>query len=442
MTRHDIRRFGAAALLTGACFAISAPARAAELTKYERDRCRMMLKIVQEDLEKYYYDEAFHGVSLAEAFKASNDGIDRAANTSEMFMAIARTLFLLNDSHTFFIPPVRAARLAFGWEAQMVGEKCYVTAVQEGSDAAGKGLKRGDEIVDYDGDRPTRATLSTLLYVHRALAPQGSMPLTIVHPGGSPVTVRIAPKITLTKMITDLMNTTDVNDYTRRMEDEAYLERHRFESLRDDLLLIWKMPGFDLGVDEVKNTAMRKIRNHKNLILDLRGNGGGAEETLQALVGGLIGEKTKIADLKARKPHLPVMARKVGDPYDGTIVVLIDSGSASASELLARSLQLAGRAKVLGDRSAGAVMRAEWFQHRIGDRSAIEFGTSVTIADAIMTDGKSLERVGVTPDEVVLPTAEDLAAGRDPVLARAASLCGVSLTPEAAGKMFPVEWHR
>jgi hypothetical protein len=42
----------------------------------------------------------------------------------------------------------------------------------------------------------------------------------------------------------------------------------------------------------------------------------------------------------------------------------------------------------------------------------------------------------------VLPTAEDIASGRDPAMARAAALCGVPMTPEVAGAMFPVEWHR
>jgi len=57
-----------------------------------------------------------------------------------------------------------------------------------------------------------------------------------------------------------------------------------------------------------------------------------------------------------------------------------------------------------------------------------------------MKDGKSLEHVGVVPDELLLPTAADLAAGRDPVLARAITLLGGSLDAAAAGKLFPVEW--
>lgn len=57
-----------------------------------------------------------------------------------------------------------------------------------------------------------------------------------------------------------------------------------------------------------------------------------------------------------------------------------------------------------------------------------------------MTDGNSLERTGVVPDELKLPSASDLAGKRDPVLAYALSLVGTDMTPEKAGALFPVEW--
>lgn len=57
-----------------------------------------------------------------------------------------------------------------------------------------------------------------------------------------------------------------------------------------------------------------------------------------------------------------------------------------------------------------------------------------------MSDGGVLEGKGVVPDETVLPTAEDLASGRDPALARAVKLAGIESTPEAAGKLFPLQW--
>ena len=68
------------------------------------------------------------------------------------------------------------------------------------------------------------------------------------------------------------------------------------------------------------------------------------------------------------------------------------------------------------------------------------YGASVTGADLVMTDGKSLEKTGVTPDVIILPTAEDLANGRDPALTKAAELVGVKMDSTAAGKMFPFEW--
>jgi C-terminal processing protease CtpA/Prc len=78
----------------------------------------------------------------------------------------------------------------------------------------------------------------------------------------------------------------------------------------------------------------------------------------------------------------------------------------------------------------------------MGDSTVIEYGASITNADFIMSDGKSLEHIGVTPDELLKPSAEDMAANRDPVLARAFDVLGVKVEPARAGAMFPVEWEK
>jgi carboxyl-terminal processing protease len=122
-------------------------------------------------------------------------------------------------------------------------------------------------------------------------------------------------------------------------------------------------------------------------------------------------------------------------------VVLVDSESASSSEMLARVVQLEKRGAVVGDRTAGSVMQGTFSSHKSGLDLIFYYGVSVTSADLIMSDGKSLEHAGVVPDELLLPTPEDLAAQRDPVLSRAAALVGLNLPPERAGQIFPVEWR-
>jgi C-terminal processing protease CtpA/Prc len=81
-------------------------------------------------------------------------------------------------------------------------------------------------------------------------------------------------------------------------------------------------------------------------------------------------------------------------------------------------------------------MTARMFSHSLGVDSLTAFYTMVTVGDVRMSDGGSLERVGVQPDEIALPTPADLAAKRDPVLARAIALAGGSVTPEDAWQMF------
>ena len=140
----------------------------------------------------------------------------------------------------------------------------------------------------------------------------------------------------------------------------------------------------------------------------------------------------------------PDIAKTRGDKaFSGKLIVLVDSRSASAAELFARVVQLEHRGTVIGDRSSGMVMEARHYPYSQGQDTKFFYGFSVTEADIIMSDGKSLEHVGVTPDEVVLPTADDLANGRDPALARAAELAGVKMdATDCSAKIFPYQWPK
>jgi C-terminal processing protease CtpA/Prc len=162
---------------------------------------------------------------------------------------------------------------------------------------------------------------------------------------------------------------------------------------------------------------------------------------LLRLVGDLFDHDVKVGDRKQRKETKPMVAKTRGhDVFAGQVIVLVDSGSGSAAELLARVIQIEKRGIVIGDHSAGAVMESRHFPFEIGEGNVTFYGASITDADIIMTDGASLEHTGVTPDKLMLPTGADLRAQSDPVLAYAASSAGVKLDPKEAGALFPIRW--
>lgn len=416
-------------------------AAAQQVTNFDRDRGRIMLDVIKNDIRKNYYDPTFHGVDLDARFKTAEEKINQATSIGQIFGIIAQAVIDLNDSHTMFYPPPRASRTEYGWQMQMIGDACYVVAVKPGSDAEAKGLKVGDRIHRIDGIMPAKENLWKIQYLYYSLRPQPGMRLIAESPGQQPRQLDVMAKVEQGRRQIDLTNDIDYMELIRDIESEGRLRAHRYYEMGEDAL-IWKMPGFNLsqqGLDDM----MGKVKKRNSLILDLRGNGGGDVDMLLRLIGYLCDHDVTVGEMKRRKESKPLIARTQGKrAFAGKVVVLIDSDSASCSEILSRVLQMEKRATIIGDHSMGAVMVSKIYQHKLGNDTVIFYSSNITDADLILSDGKSLENVGVTPDEVLRPTAEEMASRRDPVLSRAAAILGLKIGPEKAGSMFPVEWGK
>jgi C-terminal processing protease CtpA/Prc len=403
-----------------------------------------MLENVSKDIRKYYYDPQLHGVDWEAEVAAAKSSIKTATSASMALAQITAVLDTLNDSHTFFIPPLRTTRHDYGFRTAMIGARCYVTQVRPGSDAEAKGVKPGDEVAAIEGLLPSRELLPKLDYQLNALSPQSAVRLGLRDPNGQERVVIVAAKIVELDQVRNLMTQSggvDHRNMIRELDYQRYLARIRSASLGDELLVA-KLPSLSYLEQEV-NGLVDLARKHQAIIIDLRGNPGGAIETLRCLLGGIFEQDVKIGDRKGRKELKPEIAKSRGSKsFRGKLVVLVDSQSSSAAEVFARVVQLEKRGVVIGDRSAGSVMEAKFFTYKMGAQIVVFYGASITESDLIMADGESLEHGGVTPDELRLPTAADLAAGRDPVLAYAAASLGAKLTPEDAGKMFPFEWPK
>ncbi len=426
----------------GVGVALTIPARAQQLSRVDRERAQGMLQVIAADVRKHYYDPKFHGVDWEAKVHEAHERIDKATSLSMAFSHIATALAALDDSHTFFAPPSRPFRHDYGWRIQMVGDHCYITEVRPRSDAEAKGLKPGDEILTINGYVPTRENLWKIQYLFNVLRPQPGLRLNLRDLDGRERQLDMMAQVRQLKRVMDLVGSGasfDVWEIIREIENQEHLARARFVELGEELMIL-KIPQFVFSEADV-NHMIGKARKRKALILDLRGNPGGSVETLKYFLGGIFDHDVKVSDRAGREQKKPLVAKsKKNDAFAGKLVVLIDSESGSAAELFARVVQLEKRGVVLGARSSGSVMEARRYSYQMGIETAIFYGASITDADLIMTDGKSLEHTGVAPDKTLLPAASDLATGSDPVLAHAAELLGVKLNPEQAGKLFPFEW--
>jgi C-terminal processing protease CtpA/Prc len=396
------------------------------ISESDRQVARIMLRQVREDLTKQYYDPAFHGLDMPARFSEAEALINRASSASDATGVIADVLLHLDDSHTTFFPPQRSTRVEYGWRMAMVGDAPLVVAVKDGSDAAAKGLAPGDRILSVNRYQPDRKNLWQIAYLYQVLRPQVQQHVVLRKPDGAEHTIDVLSKTT-NKPVGQF------TDFVDDMVDSMRAVLDRQQPIGADIL-VWKMPGFrdPKFVDE----GIKKARRCKTLILDLRGNGGGLIVTLDALVGRVFDREVLVGTEKWRAKETKEIVRPAKDGFTGRLIVLVDSRSASAAEIFARVVQLEKRGTVIGDRTAGAVMTSRQFGHTVGVGAMAFYGASITVSDVRMSDGGSLEKVGVTPDEVALPSPADLAASRDPVLARAVAIAGGEITPEQAGALF------
>lgn len=408
-----------------------------QLNNIQRDRVKTILEETLDMVQKKYFDPNLHGIDMKQREQVAAEKIGQATSYGAAFGQIAWMLDALDDSHTAFLPPDRPYRVEDGWTVRAVGDHCLFMAVRPDSDAAAQGIKPGDELLALDGFRVNPEILHKLLYTFDTLAPRSAHEMYVVSPGGQPR--KVVAKTNFARLTKRLESPNDFMELIRNAEiNQKLYEAHSVE-IGD--VMIFKLPEFSISDGQIED-VFKKAQNHKTLIIDLRDNPGGAEDVLTNMLGHLFDHEVKIGERIARKDKKPLVAKPRGHQFTGKVVVLVDSGSASSSEIFARTVQLEKRGIVIGDRSAGKVREAMFFPRTEGIDTVTVYALEISVSDLIMGDGKSLEHNPVVPDEIALPTPDDLRAGRDPVLAHAVEETGGKMTPEEAGKLFPFVWRK
>jgi C-terminal processing protease CtpA/Prc len=415
------------------------PATAQDFTSLDRSRGLTMLWTARSHLKRHYYDPSFHGVNVDSVFRVAEEQIRAAQSNTEVVTFIAAALQSLDDSHTFFFPPQRVARVEYGWDMRAMGDSVYVIAVRPGSHAERLGVRPGDRVQAINGIGINRANLWQARYFFRVASPRTVLRVMLATPDGTSRTVDIQSEVIAEPRFQNL-TMEGVRSLIVEWENLHRLLRNRDWVVGRDVY-IWRMATFGQTEREI-DQMMDRATEFRAVVIDLRGNSGGSLRALERLVSRLFDREVVVAVLKTRGDLDTVRVRPRGKPFAGELVVLVDSYSASAAEMFTRVVQVERRGRVIGDRTAGAVMGAYQFSGSAGEARSVLFGVSVTAVDVRMSDGGTLERVGLMPDEFLIPSGLDLAARRDPVLARAVALLGGSLLPEEAGRLFPFEWLR
>lgn len=201
------------------------------------------------------------------------------------------------------------------------------------------------------------------------------------------------------------------------IRDTIVIRSVTYKALEDDIFLI-KISSFNGDTENLFSLAVKEISTlkPKGIIIDLRNNPGGYLETSVALLGEWINGETAVIEGFGDGRQMNYRANGLNRLEGYPTVILINAGSASASEILTGALQHYKKATIIGEKSygKGSVQMIKGLK----DGSALK----VTMAEWLTPGGKNINKEGITPDVTVELTYEDYKNNRDPQLEKAIEL--------------------
>ncbi|MGL5365261.1 MAG: carboxy terminal-processing peptidase, partial [Plesiomonas shigelloides] len=193
-----------------------------------------------------------------------------------------------------------------------------------------------------------------------------------------------------------------------RLEDRA--AKASVKEVNGQKIGVLEIPSFYVGLSEDVKARLQELRDQKvsGIVIDLRGNGGGALTEATAL-SGLFIPQGPVVQVRDSYGRIKVNADTDGvSYYDGPLTVLVDRFSASASEIFAAAMQDYGRALIVGEQTfgKGTVQQHRSLNH-IYDLFDKPLGhVQYTIQKFYRINGGSTQHKGVIPD-IVMPTGVD-----------------------------------
>ncbi|MEO6595527.1 MAG: S41 family peptidase [Planctomycetota bacterium] len=390
-----------------------------------------------------YFDETMNGLDW-QAVRAKYAPRAEAATTEGQLARVLNEMVgELQHSHVAVLPPMRSTALAkpasrtkqpgkprdaagsaatksapdtvnedgtTGLRAAWVDERLIVTNLDAEGGAAAADLHTGDEILTIGSVLVT--DLAASLREHDAAHWNGLMPYVVnghlQGPVGTQIELEVASPDGLPRRVRA----------TRRAPAMAPMELGllgsldaEFESrlLEGNVLYVRFTPCF-VPLQQRFEAAIEGASDASGLILDLRDNPGGFGAVAMGVARHVLQDELELGSMRMRgaKEPLRFLINPVDSPFRGPVVLIVNGGTGSTAEILGAGLQKLGRARVVGQTSMGAALPS------VFETIAHGWRVQAPIADFKLSDGSSVEGMGVVPDVLVTAKRADLVAGRDP----------------------------
>ncbi len=308
---------------------------------------------IYEHLDLYFVDEPQNG-------KLSKTGIDAMLKELDPY-----TVYYHESNIEDYRLMTTGQYGGVGALVRRMGDDTFFAEPYEGNPAQKSGIKAGDKIVSIDGKN-----------MHKKSTDEVSSALK--GPKGTTIKVEVDRKGEGIKVI----------DITR---DEIKIPDVPYSGILENKIGYVKLNSFTQTAASDVKSAIEKMKGEgmEKLILDLRGNGGGLLIEAVKIVNFFVPQNTVVVTTKGRVKEENRVYKTLEEPITENIklVVLIDDGSASASEIVAGSLQDLDRAVVIGQTSYGKGLVQRTYDLKYGSK------VKITIAKYYTPSGRCVQRL-------------------------------------------------
>lgn len=333
-----------------------------------------------------YMDSTFNGQN----WYRWKDRYNNHIQTSEDAYAAIRTMLAsLNDSYTRFLDPRSAEDQNMHIDSRLTGvgiqiatkdNQIVVISPLDGSPAKKAGIKPLDKIIQINGELAANMSIEDAVSKIRG-------------PKGTPVTLTV------------LREGKRLN--FRLVRDEIVIKTVFGEPATQDIGYIRVSSFISQDMSQEMAATLEAQKQTKAMIIDIRGNNGGLLPNALE-VSDMFLQSGQIVSILDRSGNRRTFSAKQSQLYSKPLVVLIDEGSASASEILSGALKDNKRATLIGARTfgKGLVQKINYLQ----DGAEL----NLTIARYFTPSGRDIDKKGIAPDIPIPYTEEDLKNNRDP----------------------------